>query len=71
MGRQKGGPPGKGAARAVMPLPALPDDAAADVDVDDDDVAFIQSHRRQLYSLASAKLVEDAPCVLTPRRFEP
>jgi hypothetical protein len=62
MGHKKPGVHGKGAARGVMPLPALPTDAAADVDVDDDDVAFIQSHRRQLQRLANAKLKE-APCV--------
>ena len=67
MGRKKLGPPRKGGAQGVMPLPPLPDDAAADVDIDDDDVAFIHSHRRQLQRLANTQL-EEAPCVHLPLR---
>ena len=59
MGGKKQRPPGKGA--AGMPPPALHGDAAADLVVDDDDVAFVQSHRRQLQNLANAQL-EEAPC---------
>lgn len=58
MGGKKQRPSGKGA--ASMP-PALHFDVAADLVVDDDDVAFVQSHRRQLQHLASAQL-EEAPC---------
>lgn len=67
MGGKKPGPRGKGA--AVMPLLAQPTDAAADDDVDEDDVAFIQSHRRQLQRLVNAQL-EEAPCVHVLRRPE-
>ena len=69
MGSKKQQPPGKRAARAIAPLP-LPvphDDYAAGVDIDEDDVAFVQTHRRQLQRLANAQL-EEAPCVHAPQR---
>jgi hypothetical protein len=59
--KNKSQPPRKGGYPAVAAPRALPADTAP-VEPDDEDVAFIQSHRRQLGFLSSAAL-EDAPCV--------
>ena len=63
MGANKQRLPGKGA--AGLPPPAL-NDEAADLVVDDDDVAFVRAHRRQLQHLAVVRL-EEAPCVPVAR----
>jgi hypothetical protein len=61
MRRHKQPPRSTSGGQPAAPRAASADAGAPDVDVDDDDIAFIQSHRRQLGFLSRAVL-EEAPC---------